>query len=251
LELTRTAYRAEAANKAKSEFLANMSHELRTPLNAIIGFSELVLRKTFGPLGDSRYGDYVRDIHDAGQHLLGIINNILDLTKIELGRMSLQNGPVDPQELIGEITRMLTPALAERQITLQLDLAEGLPVLVVDGAKLKQSLLNLFSNAIKFSPEGSVVSLSCRWAKPGFYRFVVTDQGIGMAAADIPTALLPFGQIDSSLSRKFEGTGLGLPLAKHFCELMGGGLEIDSEPGRGTRVTITVPDAALGQRIAS
>lgn len=251
LELASNAYRADAANKAKSEFLANMSHELRTPLNAIIGFSDLILRKTFGPLGDSRYGDYLQDIRDAGQHLLDIINNILDLTKIELGRMSLQNHPTDPRELISDVERVLAPALKERQIALQLDLAESLPVLTVDGGKLKQALLNLLSNAIKFSPDGGPVTLSCRLDKPDLYRFAVTDRGIGMAAADIPIALQPFGQIDSSLARKFEGTGLGLPLAKHFCELMGGQLEIDSELGQGTTVMIVIPDAPLGRKAAS
>jgi signal transduction histidine kinase len=251
LELARNVSRAEAANKSKSEFLANMSHELRTPLNAIIGFSDLILRKTFGPLGDVRYSDYMRDIHDAGQHLLRIINDILDLTKIELGRMSLQNSQTDPKALLGEIARMLAPSLEDRQITLRLDVSAGLPSLMVDGAKLKQSLLNLLSNAIKFSPDNSTVSLSCRSAGHGFYCFTVIDQGIGMAAADIPVALQPFGQIDSSLARKFEGTGLGLSLAKHFCELMGGRLEIASELSQGTTVTITIPDAAFDQRIAS
>jgi signal transduction histidine kinase len=228
-----------------------MSHELRTPLNAIIGFSDLILRKTFGPLGDVRYSDYMRDIHDAGTHLLRIINDILDLTKIELGRMPLQNSQADAKALLGEIARMLTPSLEDRQIALRLDVPVGLPPFMVDGAKLKQSLLNLLSNAIKFSPDNSSVSLSCRLASDGFYRFTVIDQGIGMAAADIPIALQPFGQIDSSLARKFEGTGLGLPLAKHFCELMGGSLEIDSELSQGTTVTITIPDAAFDQRIAS
>jgi signal transduction histidine kinase len=244
LELTRNVARAEAASKAKSEFLANMSHELRTPLNAIIGFSDLIRRKTFGPLGDARYGSYVDDIHAAGQHLLTVINNILDLAKIELGRMSLQNTPIDPAGLVQEVARMMTPDLENRSIALHLDVAPGLPVLTTDAVKLRQSLLNLLSNAVKFSPDGSVIDLSCRLVQPGRYRFEVTDRGIGMAATDIPIALSPFGQIDSSLARKFDGTGLGLPLARHFSELMGGSLIVASEVGRGTTVTITIPDRA-------
>ncbi|MDY0885047.1 HAMP domain-containing sensor histidine kinase [Dongia soli] len=243
LELTRNVARAEAASKAKSQFLANMSHELRTPLNAIIGFSELIQHKTFGPLGDARYGAYVDDIHAAGRHLLTIINNILDLTKIELGRMPLQNSRTDPTALLREVARMVEPSLRSRNITLHLDIAPILPIFTTDAAKLRQCLINLLSNAIKFSPDGSSVRLSGRQTETGLYCFEVADQGIGMSSEDIPIALAPFGQIDSSLARKFEGTGLGLPLAQRFSELMGGVLSIASEPGHGTTVTITLPDA--------
>jgi len=243
LELTRNVARAEAASKAKSQFLANMSHELRTPLNAIIGFSELIQHKTFGPLGDARYSTYIDDIHAAGRHLLTIINNILDLTKIELGRMPLQNSRTDPATLVREVARMVDPSAQSRKIALQLEVAPLLPIFTTDAAKLRQCLINLLSNAIKFSPDGSTIRLSCRQTETGLYRFEVADQGIGMSSDDIPIALAPFGQIDSSLSRKFEGTGLGLPLAQRFSELMGGVLSIASEPGQGTTVTITLPDA--------
>jgi signal transduction histidine kinase len=248
LELTRNVARAEAANKAKSEFLANISHELRTPLNAIIGFSDLILQKAFGPLGDARYVSYIGDIHDAGEHLLGIINNILDLTKIELGRMALKNQEAEPRELLRITARMMEPALAGRGITLDIVVPDDVPKLSIDSAKLKQCLLNLLSNAIKFSPDNSRVVLACRRAGPGRFGFSVADQGIGMSAEDIPIALSPFGQVDSSLSRQYEGAGLGLALAQRFSELMGGTLEIDSMLGRGTTVTITVPDAAVAGR---
>jgi signal transduction histidine kinase len=228
-----------------------MSHELRTPLNAIIGFSDLVLKKTYGPLGDARYSAYVGDIHAAGGHLLSIINSILDLTKIELGRMSLHHVQIAPAELVRETARLFQPELDARKIDLRLHFATDLPLVTIDAAKLKQCLLNLLSNAIKFSADGSLIEISCKRRAGDRYRFEVTDRGIGMSPDQIPIALSPFGQVDSSLARKFEGTGLGLPLAQRLSELMGGVLEINSVPGQGTTVSITVPDAGLPQQAAA
>jgi len=241
LELVRNATRADEANKAKTEFLANMSHELRTPLNAIIGFSDLILKRTFGPLGDTRYGDYVGDIRNAGGQLLGTIDNILDLTKIELGRMPVHPADIRLAELTGEVVRIVEALATARQVAVKLEIGPDLPVVITDGGKLKKSLLNLLSNAVKFSPSGSTVILSCRQLDTALYQFAVIDQGIGMSAEEIPIALSPFRQVDGSLSRKFDGAGLGLPLAKDFCELLGGRFDIQSAPGSGTTVTITLP----------
>lgn len=240
LELARSVSRADAANRAKTEFLANMSHELRTPLNAIIGFSDLMLKQTFGALGDKRYTAYINDIRDAGQKLLETIDNMLDLMKIELGRMQVRTEDIRPKDLASEIVRMVEPTAKARQIVLRLDCDGNLPVLATDGPKLRKSLLSLLSNAIKFSPPGSPVILSCQ-PDQGGCRFAVIDRGIGMSAEEIPIALSPFRQVDGSLSRKFEGTGLGLPLAKDLVELLGGRLEVTSLPGSGTTVTICLP----------
>ncbi len=232
---------AETANRAKSEFLANMSHELRTPLNAIIGFSEMVRNEVFGPLGSSKYHEYVRDIHISGEHLLTLINDILDLSKIEAGKAELHEEAVDVSKAAESCLLLVKERAETTQVILKPDIADGLPPLHADERKLKQILINLLSNAIKFTPVGGEVSLKI-WICPDTgYVFQIADTGIGIAREDIPKALMPFRQIDSDLNRKFEGTGLGLSLTKMLAEAHGGSLELQSEAGIGTTVTVRFP----------
>jgi two-component system cell cycle sensor histidine kinase PleC len=235
--------RAEAANAAKTSFLTAMSHELRTPLNAVIGFSEMIGGEMLGPVGTPAYRGYAQDIQRSGEHLLGIINDILDLAKFDAGKMQLNLDTVRIAEIFDDCRKIMGDQCARRGLALAV--VPPPPVLDVqaDRVKLRQILLNLLSNAVKFTPDGGSVSLSCRVA-PGAVEFLVADSGIGMRSEDIPTALSPFGQIDSRLARAYEGTGLGLPLTRALAELHGGSLGIDSAPGIGTTVTVRLPDAA-------
>jgi len=232
---------AVLANRAKSEFLANMSHELRTPLNAILGFSELMGNATLGPLGDPKYEEYTKDINDAGRHLLALINDILDLSKIEAGKLELDEEDIDVAMTIRSCMVLVKERAGNGGVKLLTDIPDGLPALHADQRQLKQILVNLLSNAVKFTPAGGEVTLKA-WSRPDSgYVFQVIDTGIGIALADIPTALAPFGQVDSALSRKFAGTGLGLPLTKSLVEMHGGSLDLQSEEGAGTTVTVRFP----------
>jgi signal transduction histidine kinase len=238
---------AEIANRTKSEFLANMSHELRTPLNAIIGFSDIIKDERLGPNGGAKYRDYAADINESGQHLLALINNILDLSKIESGADDLREENIDIPAIAHSLTRLLTGIAEASNVTLEMDVPDDIPLLHADERKVKQILLNLLSNAIKFTPSGGTVTLKI-WsrAKSG-YIFQVIDTGIGIAFEEIPKALAPFQQIDSGLNRKHEGTGLGLPLAKSLVELHGGYLDLQSEVGVGTTVTVRFPAERIGR----
>ncbi len=232
---------AEAANRTKSEFLANTSHELRTPLNAIIGFSELMYLEKFGVIGNERYKDYAGNVLESAHHLLTLINDILDVAKIEAGKLDLDEAPVHPAELGRQALRLVADRARRAGVALEAALPGDLPRLLVDGRKMKQILLNLLSNAIKFTPKGGRVELSAGRRADGGFAFAVSDTGIGIAPADQATALAPFGQVDSQLSRKFEGTGLGLPLSNALAKLHGGTLELESTPDTGTTVTIRLP----------
>ncbi|MES2293084.1 MAG: ATP-binding protein [Pseudomonadota bacterium] len=233
---------AEAANAAKTRFLANMSHELRTPLNAIIGFSEIINGQMFGELGNARYLDYSSDILRSGRHLLDVINSVLDLSKSETGKMILDVQDVDMREILKDCAIMVGEQAAEAGLEFAIRGVETELPLKGDPAKLRQIFLNLLSNAIKFTPRGGYI-----WAeaKPGAAGIAVTvgDSGIGMSPDDVAVALTPFGQVDNRLERRYEGTGLGLPLTKAFIELHGGRLSFDSARGAGTRVTVTFPAA--------
>jgi signal transduction histidine kinase/HAMP domain-containing protein len=235
---------AEEASMAKTNFLANMSHELRTPLNAVIGFSEIISGQILGDVGNQKYVGYAQDILQSGRHLLDIINSVLDLAKSDAGKLQLMPEMVDLRKVLDSSATMIREQC--RAAELGFDVAyPDMPLLVMgEAAKLRQIVLNLLSNAVKFTKPGGSLSVTAREAEDNRLEIRVTDTGIGIAAADIPTALAPFGQIDSSLSRRYEGTGLGLPLTKVLVELHGGKLDIISEPGIGTTVLVALPRAA-------
>jgi signal transduction histidine kinase len=233
---------AELANRAKTSFLANMSHELRTPLNAIIGFSEMMARQLFGPLPNRQYQEYAQDIHDSGTHLLDIINTILDLSKVEAGAVRLNESEISILDMIQRLERLFRERAANAGVTLGHSFAEGTPPrLFADDRLVRQCLSNLLSNALKFTPIGGGVTVLVDRTFDSGISIAVRDTGIGIAPQDIAVALEPFGQIDSSLSRKYQGTGLGLPIVKSYIELHGGSLGIVSRPGDGTTVTLFFP----------
>ena len=239
---------AISADRSKSEFLAAMSHELRTPLNAIIGFSEMMTIESLGPVGSPKYRGYASDIYQAGSHLLALINDILDLSKVESGADELHEDTIFVPDLVESVAQLVRHRALNGQVRLELEVRDDLPVLVADERKLKQILVNLMSNAVKFTEADGTVTLKA-WCRPesGFV-FQVIDTGIGMAPEDIPKALSQFGQIDSDLNRKYEGTGLGLPLAKSLIELHGGYLDLQSAVGKGTTVTVRIPASRIEQK---
>jgi PAS domain S-box-containing protein len=240
--------KAEAASRAKSAFLANMSHELRTPLNAIIGFSELIINEGFGPIGNARYADYVRDINTSGSHLLGIINNILDLSKAEANRLELRDDLVDVAEAAAMSVTTIREQATRDNLQILIDIPAEFPLLRADEGKLRQILINILSNAVKFTKAGGYIALKAVLGPEGGMALTITDSGIGMPREKIAVAMEPFGQVDSALNRRYEGTGLGLPLTKRLVELHDGTLELDSEPGWGTRVKMAFPAARVVAR---
>jgi len=249
-ELTRALGVAAEASQAKSAFLASMSHELRTPLNAILGFSESMMLGVFGEMGP-RYRSYAQDIHNSGAHLLALINDVLDLSRLDAGQANLVEEAFDLAQLVGDCQRMMTGQAAKAGITLTADIAPGLPPLTADRRRIKQILLNLVSNAVKFTPEGGRVTVQAGRDGNGDLVLSVRDTGIGIAPEDIPKVMERFGQVDSHLSRKHEGTGLGLPLSRQLAKLHGGDLTLASVPDQGTTVTITLPAARLAAGPAS
>ena len=235
---------ADAANRAKSQFLAAMSHELRTPLNAVIGFADMMKSEALGPLGHPKYRDYLEDIRDSGAHLLVLINNVLDMSKMDTGALELSNNEITVADALAEILRTMSHQAKTAKVALSADIEPYLPRLKADRLRLRQILTNLVSNALKFTPEGGTVRLSAR-RYPAGLAIAVSDTGIGIDPTDIPKALDRFSQVDSSLSRRYEGAGLGLPLAKHLIELHQGRLEIASHLGQGTTVTVILPRERL------
>ena len=247
--LERTQAAIEDANRAKLEFLAKVSHELRTPLNAIIGFSELIIRDVFGPLGNEQYKAYVEDIHASGRHLLDIINDILDFAKAEAGKLVLLESFVDVRDVVDSIMRLLAPRIRDAGIELDDRLSDGLPQLWCDERKLKQMLLNLLTNSVKFTPSGGQIAVDAE-VRPDGFAIRVRDTGVGISEADLARVLQPFMQADNTFSRQKEGTGLGLPLTKAMAEIHGGSLDLQSQAGKGTTVTLIFPQERIGARHA-
>lgn len=231
--------RAEAANRAKSEFLANISHELRTPLNAVIGFSEVMQQTLFGPLGHPKYQEYARDILASGNYLLEVINDILDMSKIEAGRMSLDVGNVDLADIVADCIKVVSQSAAERNITLARHGPQRLP-LEADRRALKQVFLNLLANAVKFTRDGGSVDVHLSRSR-GYVKIAIRDTGIGIAEADIAKLGRPFEQVENQFSKSHQGSGLGLAISRALVELHGGSLRITSREGQGTTVACTIP----------
>ena len=234
-------YEAETANTAKSAFLANMSHELRTPLNAILGFSDIIGNLAMGRDQIDRYREYARDIHHSGTHLLSLINDFLDVAKIEAGKMEIEPKPLDPRHVMESIGRIMGSRFATRNQEFSIAVAPQLPLLVADERALKQMLLNLVSNAAKFTPPGGQIAITCDISRAGGMEFCVDDDGPGIPADKLARIFQPFSQIDNRFDREAGGTGLGLALVQGLAQLHGGRAWLESEPGHGTRAYLYFP----------
>jgi len=243
-DLKQALTRLSEASRAKSNFLALMSHELRTPLNAIIGFSEVIAGEFFGPTGSDRYRSYAGDIHGAGRHLLALINDILDLSKAEAGKLELHCETVDLSAIVRDSVTLIADKARTQGIRILTHFPPGLPPIFADALRIKQIMVNLLSNAVKFTEAGSV-EIAAEVTEKSEFSFRVTDTGVGMDPAMIPIALEPFRQIDSALARKFEGTGLGLSLVKSLVERHEGRLEIESALNQGTTVRVVFPASRI------
>jgi len=232
---------AQSANMAKSAFLASIGHELRTPLNAILGFSEILKDEMFGEMGQPQYRDYSRLVHNSAEHLLNIINEILDIAKAEGGKLEIEDDTVDVARVVAICVSLIAARAGAKAPRIGIDIPSDLPPLRADSRRLKQILLNLISNAVKFTPESGEVKIGAAVEPSGGMAIVVRDTGSGMTAEDIVRATQLFAHTEAELARKFAGAGIGLPLTKALVELHGGRFEIESEPGAGTRVTARFP----------
>jgi two-component system cell cycle sensor histidine kinase PleC len=242
LKITADLAVAHEANRAKSAFLANMSHELRTPLNAIIGFSEILQTETFGPIGQKRYIEYATDINMAGYHLLHVIDEVLDLSKIEAGKVDLNLSVIDPTDVIAAALDMLGPDSERHGVEIRRALAAPIPVMETDEGKLRQIILNLVSNSLKYTRPGGSVTVSMEVDTDlSATQITICDTGVGMSEDELAVAMTPFGRINNAISDARGGTGLGLPLTKNFVNLLGGSFRIESTPGVGTTVSIQLP----------
>jgi signal transduction histidine kinase len=242
---------AETASRTKSDFLAHMSHELRTPLNAILGFSETIAGEYFGPVANSRYAAYAQDIHTSGQHLLKLINDILDLSKVEAGALVASFESVHVGDVFQSIERLTNERAESRSLRVSWTRSPAVTSICTDERLLKQVLINLVSNAIKFTPAGGSISVSAERRGREGIAIIVRDTGVGMRPEDIAIALTPFGQVSDNMTARAEGTGLGLPLCERFAKIIGGTLAIESVFGEGTTVTVTLPKAMSGLEVAT
>ena len=242
--------RAEESNIAKSQFLATMSHELRTPLNAILGFSEVIKNELFGPLQVPAYKEYINDIHASGQHLLNLINEILDLSRVEAGRYELREEAIDLAGLVEDCQHMLTLRAKARSITVRVAAEANLPKIWADERAIRQVTLNLLSNAIKFTPQGGEVELKVGWTKSGGQYLSVKDNGPGIPADEIPIVMTSFGRGSSALKSAEQGSGLGLPIVKGLVDLHGGHFTLRSKLREGTEVVVTLPPQRVMDALA-
>ena len=239
--LRRAKAEAESASAAKSLFLANMSHELRTPLNAILGFSEVIAEEMLGAVGNARYREYAADIHHSGHHLLRLINDVLDMSKIEAGKLLLREDRIDIAHAIDSCLPLVRHRADEARVTIRTRVPSDLPLLIADETRLQQIVINLLTNAIKFTRRDGLVTVGAACRAADGLAITVRDTGIGMSPDDVAQALVPFQQIENSVNRQGEGTGLGLPLAKRLIELHGGRMDIESAPERGTTIIARFP----------
>jgi two-component system cell cycle sensor histidine kinase PleC len=240
-EALRKRYEAETANASKTAFLANMSHELRTPLNAILGFSEIIAQECFGPVGSSRYKEYAGDIHASGAHLLSLINDLLDVAKIEAGKMEIQPQALDARQAVDVALKLIGAKAREKRQDLSIEIDSAAPTLYADERAFKQILINLVSNAVKFTPEGGRISVVGSSARDHGFQVVVRDNGPGIAREKLDKIFSPFNQVDNRYDRQAGGTGLGLALVRGLAELHGGRAWLESEPGRGCAAFVVLP----------
>jgi two-component system cell cycle sensor histidine kinase PleC len=234
-------FEAETANASKTAFLANMSHELRTPLNAILGFSEIIAQECFGPVGSVRYKDYAGDIHSSGAHLLSLINDLLDIAKIEAGRMEISPHPLEARRTFDVALKLAGAKASERNQILTIDVEPTCPALFADERALRQILINLVSNAVKFTPEGGRIEVVASAARDGGFQIMVRDNGPGIPREKLDSIFTPFSQVDNRYDRQAGGTGLGLALVRGLAELHGGRAWIESEPGTGCAAFVVLP----------
>ncbi len=232
---------ADMANRAKSDFRASMSHELRSPLNAIIGFSDIIQNRVLGPEAGDNYTQYASDIHQSGRHLLGLINDILDLSKIEAGKFLLDEEDNDVSDLVNSALRLVEQRMAEKGLALRIDLPGDLPHLRADPGAVQQMLINLLTNSAEFTPAGGSVAVQAKINGERQLTLSVTDTGVGIAPGDMALVMAPFGQAKNVNTRDFSGTGLGIPIVQSLIELHGGSLVLESEPGTGTTASLHFP----------
>jgi two-component system cell cycle sensor histidine kinase PleC len=240
-EALRKRFEAETANASKTAFLANMSHELRTPLNAILGFSEIIWQECFGPVGSARYKEYAGDIHSSGAHLLSLINDLLDVAKIEAGKMEISPHPIEAKRTFDLALKLISAKARERQQTLSIEIDPSAPSLYADERALKQILINLCSNAVKFTPEGGKITVRAELARCGGFQISVQDNGPGIPREKLDKIFTPFSQVDNRYDRQAGGTGLGLALVRGLAELHGGRAWLESEPGKGCCAYVVLP----------